>query len=1704
MRKSVLLTLVCAVLAMPLVFLPPAVRAATVADYQDSPLFLGTKVPPLVMLVMGRDHKLYYEAYNDASDLNEDGTLDVGFDPNIEYYGYFDSYKCYTYSSSNQRFEPSSETTTRACTSSDTWSGNFLNYLTMSRMDCLRKVLYGGYRYSDTTTTGDSSVVLSRVYVPQDAHSWGKEFNGQSAEGYSIADYTPLSEPNTGTRHLFACTTLSDNGTPILRVLPNNTHRIWEWVSKERPVCDNSLATAGGTYPSHPANHTEYESMVLTVGIPANLQGSAAPSNGRIDGSGNPYGADDYYLTIFTGTLNVTSAGTYQFAVDGDDAVEVIIDNTVVAGWYNGHGKCTCTTYSGSIALTAGAHSLVFRHEERTGDDNYYLRWKGPDSSNSWEIVPTSKYSNLLQTVYSLDTPSSSITDYVVRVVVCDPDMPESNCKQYPSGTWKPVGLLQKYGETDKMNFGLISGSYAKNTSGGVLRKKVTPLANASDAATNEINANTGQILAPSGGGVINTLNKLRIVGFSYSDYSYNQNCGWVTTRAINEGECRMWGDPIAEMMYEGVRYFAGKAAATSAFTYSGTTDDSTLGLPVATWDNPYTTYQSCAKPIMLVISDVNPSYDSNQLPGTLSAFGSFSGDLSGLSVRDEANTIGSSESTNGTRYIGQSGTTYDSACTAKTVTGLGEIRGLCPEEPSKQGSYYSAAVSYWAKKTDLNARTGEQKLDTYAVGLASPLPRITIPMSGGGVITLVPFAKSVGGYSIDPAGTFQPTNTIVDFYVEEITPTSGVFRINYEDVEQGADHDMDAICKYEYQVSGSSVTITLRSEYAAGSIIQHMGYIISGTTADGTYLEVRDTDTSSDVDYRLDTPPGQPPGGTWNDGAALPLTATRTFTAGTGTTSTLLRDPLWFAAKWGGFQDYNGDGLPDQTNEWDADGNGVPDNYFYVTNPLRLEEQLSRTFAQIVQRVASGTAVSILSTSATGDGSLFQAYFNPSVVEEAREAKWLGYLLGIWVDEYGNLREDTNHDYRLVYNEDSIIQYYFDASSGEVLIKKWRDNDENCVPDTPESSPYEVVPLSEIGCFWEAGKLLATRTAASRDIKTFVDADNDGVVDSGEVMTLTESNASTLRPYLQAPTDTDAENIIRFIRGEEVTGYRAREVTVGTEGVLTWKLGDIISSNPASVGKPSSGYDLIYGDTSYDAFYRRHQTRDTMLYVGANDGMLHAFWAGNYHQGDDSSTTAVVEHGWYDGSAPPVSGLRRGDELWAYVPYNLLPHLKWLTANEYPHVYYVDLKPRLADAKVFPTDADHPQGWGTILVGGMGIGGGNIDVTDTFGGGSPETRTFRSAYFALDVTTPATPRVLWEFADADMGLSTSSPAIIKVGNSWFAVFGSGPTERTGNSTQTARVYVLDLYTGQVLRTISAADTKAFFNEVTGIDVGVNYDHDVMYVGETYRYLSGSDWIPRGKVYRLSTANGGIPSNNPATWTLSPLVTTSDYQPVTTAVDAAFDAQEHLLVYFGTGKFMSQADKEDVHQQRFFGVKDPCYRGTCTTEVNDGDLLNTTNVEVHRDVNGAVTIEGLGGVTTWEELLDEMESHSGWYFNLQAPGGTTPSERVLARPTLFEGRVLFTSFFPNVDPCGYGGDAWYYMVDYLTGTATQGAEQGQTGTEANRGAYQDFGMPSEISLHIGKEGATPFIQTSTGRVFTPEGIESAIGQSGVIIWKENR
>ena len=1654
---------------------PSLTTQAALLDISQVPLFLGGGSTPLIMLVMGRDHKLYYEAYNDASDLNGDGVLDTKYKPNeIDYFGLFDSNLCYNYGS--EKFTPISKASSKKC--SGAWSGDFLNYLTTSRMDALRKVLYGGYRSTDTA----SSTVLERSYIPQDAHSWGKEYFSVEYDGYDIADYTPMKKPKTGTRHLFANTTPLDTTKPLLRVINDSQYRIWEWVSIERPVagdkCLNggsgpSCTTTGGTnHPGHPANASDFQTkMIGPYANEGNLTGSKIVT--KIDENANKA---DNYLTVFKGTLKIINAGTYEFAVDGDDAVQVLIDGQVVSGYYGGHGACNCTTYNGSVDLEPGNYDLEFHHEEDSGDDSYYLWWKGPDSLNNWQIVPTTAFANLVQNTYSFNTAASSRTDYVVRVDACiaglrienNPDSSEY-CRGYPASNptvYKPAGLLQQYGEDEpeRMAFGLLSGSYAKNTSGGVLRKNIGPFSKTGDTG-NEINRDTGQF--SSFAGIVKTLDNFKIIGFGGS-HEYGtvdgKACGWITTRPIAEGECRMWGNPIGEMLYETLRYFAGepsKTAPAPSTAYNYPTDtDATVVLPKPTWKYPFRNEAggySGAKCFMMTISDINPSFDTDQIPG--SAFtNSIDSTLPGLNVASEAATIWANEEQSNPAFIGESldnTPTYDGAPTPKTVTSLGRIRGLSPEEPTKKGGYYSASVAYFGNAKGIGGKPGKQRVETMSVAVASPLPRIEIPITKTvgnatvkSMVTLVPFAKSVGGSEISAKqGDFQPTDQIVDFYVEKIANTGpgnqdatdnegrphGVFRINYEDVEQGADHDMDAIVRYEFWLQAdNTIKVTLDSIYAAGTIIQHMGYVISGTDGqDGIYLDVRDLDTSSgDPDYYLDTPVSTTTDASgmtkkrsdWSstafkDSVMLPTTATRLFQpaqSGIASTAAFIKhDPLWYAAKWGGFADKDSNSLPDTTAEWDSDGNGVPDNYYLVTNAGTLKKQLSQAFSAIQSKSGSAAVVAVDAGKAFGDGDVYQARFNSE--------DWSGQVLAL----------------------------------------------------TPANLATGTLQATEK---WDAGKEINKQTPIERQILSYKPSTDKGIVfDWAQLDTAQQDALSPLKTDNITRDYVEGKKRLAFLRGdnsnegEETGQYRKRSSD----------LGDIVNSSPVYVGRPILRYRDDLDSPAYSTFRNAQNQRTPIVYAGSNDGMLHAFNAAD------------------------------GKEKFAYVPSVVYRNLSILTDQGYntktgdtqtqtdqtyasKHRYYVD-------GSVIVSDVIFGGAWHSLLVGRLGAGGQGV--------------------FALDITDPnaiAASSVLWEFTDADdadLGYTFGKSFMQKVNGQWSVVFSNGYNSADPDSDRPSAdrrvgsgkgfLYVLNAETGAMTQKMEAADST----KSTVISSGLSspYPYDV-YVEGSVSNDKPVDWIYAGDVagnlWKFYVSDIGSGSQ----WTAKLLFTAyvrdlsgnlvKDSstppkpipQPITTAPIVVGHPHGGTLVLFGTGRYLGQTDQSNTDTQSYYAIWDQESLGwdnkvggdnenkdipfSTVDPENGSSLLQqkfdsdvTVGTETYRTTTA---MEICWNSTPWESGTGKdceficgkangcdtetgrvalgtkytVTPKRGWYINLpflNYKGG----ERVYDDSQLSAGRIIFVSkAFPQagsntvIEPCETkpgGGKSWLNMLDALSG-----------------------------------------------------------------------
>lgn len=770
-----------------------------------------------------------------------------------------------------------------------------------------------------------------------------------------------------------------------------------------------------------------------------------------------------------------------------------------------------------------------------------------------------------------------------------------------------------------------------------------------------------------------------------------------------------------------------------------------------------------------------------------------------------------------------------------------------------------------------------------------------------------------------------------------------------------------------------------------------------------------------------------------------------------------LLKD----AAKTGGFQDMNGNRRPDLQAEYDKDGDGIPDNYFQAENGYELEQAIMKAIMEMLARVSSASAAAVVSAGTKGAGLATQAQFYPRRQFPSGELlDWLGSIYSLWIDRFGLLREDNNQDHYLHLKNDYVVRVEFDTSAGDVRVRRYQD-----VNGDGDSLVFVgAVPLDQLAPVWDGGKWLWNASANDRIIKSFIDANKNGIVDPGEIRDFIPANAPTFRPHLGVPTIWSADTVIRYIRGTDFPNLRPRT----TEGNV-WKLGDIINSSATVVGRPMERYDYLYGDVTYQEFWNAESLRRPVVYVGANDGMLHAFNAGYYRDIHDPDPFKI---GYQD----PLGAYSLGQELWAYIPYNLLAHLKWLQNPNYCHVYYVDLTPYPTDVHIFTPDLVHPQGWGTVLTLGMRLGGGEIRT---------ENDTLNSAYCLIDISDPLHPNPMWEFTHPNLKYTLTYPTAIKVKDSnterWFMILTSGPITCAGESNQNARIYVLDLATGAIERIFVVPDANSFVANIFGIDWDQNYSVDLIYFADCFRdNTAPGGW--GGKIYRIKT-RGSIDPND---WVLS-AVTQNLKRPMIAEGTVTVDEFNRLWIYFGSGRFFSDVDEADTTTtQLFVGIKED----TVST-FSLASMYNVTNVWI--DTSGNAHIGGT--IKPFEEFMDDVYARDGWYRYL-----TNHGERCLTPVLVFGGAVLFTTFLPTGDICSYGGYGNLYAMFYRTGTAHPESYLGDT-----LGAHRLYtsigpGMPSEPALYVTADQTKVFIQTYGGIVQQETGLPTAI-KPGVILWK---
>lgn len=896
-----------------------------------------------------------------------------------------------------------------------------------------------------------------------------------------------------------------------------------------------------------------------------------------------------------------------------------------------------------------------------------------------------------------------------------------------------------------------------------------------------------------------------------------------------------------------------------------------------------------------------------------------------------------------------------------------------------------------------------------------------------------------------------------------------------------------------------------------------------------------------------------------------------------------LLRD----AARNGGFDDRNKNGLPDgdytspadQRLEWDKDGDGVPDTFFEANDGYELEARLLEAITDMLERASSGTTASVLATNNLGAGNSVQSYYRPLVTEGLEEAKWLGYMQSLWIDPWGNLREDSNNNKQLDLRSagktntadsdvDRIVQM---VNIGEdTVLRRYHThylyNSSNGGSGQCEIADCSVgftnESLNDVQALFEAGDVLSKTDPDHRTIFTYlgdtgVVASSDDMFDNGGDVVLFDTGLDEkIKPFLGVRNDTvwgdsgaglgvdhdtRVTNIIKWIRGTDIPGLRNR-----TLDKVTWRLGDIVHSTPMVVGPAKQYFHLIYDQKDYFDYINYRKTRETVVYVGANDGMLHAFT--NYVLTKDNDTQSLK----YEQLEDTKEAI--GTELWAYIPQSVLPHLKWTASTDYTHTYYVNSQPRVFDAKVLPDDMhyadDNPNpNYGTFMVFGLNMGGKDISVNEDFGSGTNTVRDFSPTYVLMDITDPRKPRVLWERSYSGLGMSVSTPAPVHIGDldsdngQWFLVFGSGATDydHSPDNLDKGRIFVVDMLTGEPYGTSATEDwiwessRDSYFNAPMAMDYFLSNNVDAIYLAENYYNNSGSEWqadilkiaIPCTKCPWSEDMDGNVQysrdeyayNNDPFAWSVSTLFEADG--PVTAKLNCSSDhvdpLQANWMLFFGTGRYINNDDKTDTNQQYFYCVKDPFYNskyagsyyrdfGNVLT-LSPSKLMNSDNIVVTSEGN----VSGYSGYTDFNKFREHVRAEEdGWYLSL-LDNSPDPAERIISQVAIYGGLFLTPTFSPSTDVCSMGGVTTFMAGYYETGTGyikPVFSELPDGAAETNisiRSSKYYVGMPpSQLVLHVGQEkGTMVTVQLGTGELLQFTGFTATSNDNAMMEYTDD-
>ncbi|MDW8322678.1 MAG: PilC/PilY family type IV pilus protein, partial [Burkholderiales bacterium] len=584
-------------------------------------------------------------------------------------------------------------------------------------------------------------------------------------------------------------------------------------------------------------------------------------------------------------------------------------------------------------------------------------------------------------------------------------------------------------------------------------------------------------------------------------------------------------------------------------------------------------------------------------------------------------------------------------------------------------------------------------------------------------------------------------------------------------------------------------------------------------------------------------------------------------------------------------------------------------------------------------------------------------------------------------------------------------------------------------------------------------GGLLWTASIPAHNARLLVTHDGSQAVPFNDVALLPGDWASQV-----GVAGATAAEVLAYLRGDQRHEQRFNEAGVLIGGKYRKRnalLGDIVNSDPVYAGHQDYGYNVLpEGGASYTSFVQAKKNRVKMIYIGANDGMLHGFAAGG---GTGSGNTC---------------GDTLGKELFAYIPRTARLHMPVLANPQYgqqggiAHRFLVDGPPYVGDAYIGGS-------WKTILLATTGAGGRTI--------------------FALDVTNPCEfgpSKVLWERDeqwDNDLGHMLHKPIIARLNNGkWAAVFGNG----YNSAQRKAVLFIVDLENGSLIKKFVLPNPSGVTDN--GLAGASLYDANNDGVTD---YVYAGDMA--GRLWKFD-----VSANSAATWTVAygtsddpvPLFSATSAsgtrQPITSAPELGRPPSgvNGVMVYFGTGRFFASGDEADRNVQSVYGLLD-----NHLSAITGRDQLVAQTITEESAVHGTT-------VRRSSRNLVDYAHKRGWYLDLNYGGNR--GERVLSTPRRIFKRVLFTSIVPEQDPCNFGGRSWLLEFDPHEGSMPEQGlfivgDQAVSAIQTNVGLIDTFEFlwqgDKAIAVGYGSKAQTATIHMSV----PPQGM-----RTGRVSWRE--